>query len=176
MRKLPFLWMALLFFPAIAHATTTNHWGNLSLSAGVGGSVNRSSGKARFNYDNLFGGGADMINRGTPVDFYVKDKIDAVSKLNADYFHPLPEKLALGMGFSFFFENYKSIKSGPYAFDNHNNRPDVPRNYAVITKIDPRGAFFLESQTRLSGSKKFADLFDVFLSSHECFSFISEFS
>ena len=116
--------------------------GQFVAERGCGRSVNTSSGKGRFNYDNLFAGGADAINRGTPVSFYPDDKIDAVTKLNADYFLPrLPEKLALGLGFSYFFENYKSIKSGAYAFDNRNNRIDYPRNYEVITKIDPRGHF-----------------------------------
>ncbi len=139
MRKFFLIWVTLLLLPTIVYANIDR--GNLSLSAGVGGSVNTSSGKSHFNYDNLFAAAVDAVNRGTPVPFHAKDKADFVSKLNADYFQPLPEKILLGLGFSYFFESSKDIKSGTYIFANPRNRADYPKNYVVKTKIDPKGHF-----------------------------------
>ena len=46
MRKSLFLLLAMLFVPAVAHATTADQWGSLSLSAGVGEASTPHQGKA----------------------------------------------------------------------------------------------------------------------------------
>ena len=115
--------------------------GSFSLSAGAGGSVNTTSGKSHFNYDNLFAAGVDANNRGTAVPFHAKSQADFVSKLNADYFQPVQDKILVGFGLSYFFETHRTTKSSPYPFANQANRPDYPRDYVVKAKIDPKGHF-----------------------------------
>lgn len=152
MRKFFLIWAIPLLFPVMAHATIER--GSLSLSAGAGGTVNTSSGMSHFNYDNLFGGGVDENNRNTPVPFHAKGKADFVSKLNADYFQPIQEKILAGLGLSYFFETHRTLKSTPYPFATVANRGDVPKDYVAKVKIDPKGHFAISIKPAYQIHKK----------------------
>ncbi len=156
MRKFFLVWILVLSVPAIVYAAASNpdSFGGLSLSAGVGGSVNESSGQAKFNYANLFAGGADAFNINTSEKFKAGNRADFVSSFQIDYYQPVHKNILMGLASSFFLETEKDIRSRSYKIANQNNRPDFPIDYRINTKIDPKSHFSLAVEPAYQVHKK----------------------
>lgn len=152
MRKKIFSFLAFIFLTSNLGYAATNAapsteepaykaFDGLSLGANLGGSINISGGESSYRYQNRFAGIANDSVTNSTAKMNPEHAADFVSSLEAGYSYAVTPKFLLGLTNSIFFESARDIRTEDYDFANWRGTSDVPGDYSVLTKIDPRVHF-----------------------------------